>query len=217
MDTVASTPATIFDIFDIDANTDGYSLLPALKGEPIGRPNYLYFENYERGEAENFVWKSILEQKELSKWIYTQWQDGETELYDLIQDPYQEENISQSVGVAAIEATLSEQLSYFPNIAITTRAIPSGIQNTAYAHQLTAVWGTDGISQVTTKWAVIDGDLPTGIILDENTGSLSGIPIDTGTFEIVLRVERAEISEFTGNPIGHSAEFSMSIEEPALL
>ena len=85
-----------------------------------------------------------------------------------------------------------------PPVIITTN-LPSGIENQEYGALLEAT----GETPIT--WSIISGDLPTGITLNQVTGSLSGIPTEPNIF--TFTVQAANLGGTDSKP------FTIIIEE----
>lgn len=68
-------------------------------------------------------------------------------------------------------------------LAITTLSIPYGAVSVAYRQQLNATGGS-----LPYLWAVTSGSLPAGLLLDRNTGLISGTPTLGGTFYFTVTV-----------------------------
>jgi Putative Ig domain/Ig-like domain from next to BRCA1 gene len=68
-------------------------------------------------------------------------------------------------------------------LVILTTTIPYGTRNAAYSQQLSAQGGS-----VPYQWAVTSGALPSGLLLNSNTGLISGTPAVSGTFTFTVTV-----------------------------
>ncbi|HVG18431.1 MAG TPA: Ig domain-containing protein, partial [Blastocatellia bacterium] len=66
---------------------------------------------------------------------------------------------------------------------ITTTSLAYGAVNVPYSQQLNAQGGSPPY-----QWAVTVGSLPTGLLLDRNTGLISGTPAASGTFSFTVTV-----------------------------
>lgn len=76
-----------------------------------------------------------------------------------------------------------------PQMSITSSTLPDGAVGVSYSATLTATGGTDIYT-----WSISAGSLPDGIVLDPNTGILSGTPTSAG--QASFTVEAAD----TANP-----------------
>jgi len=68
------------------------------------------------------------------------------------------------------------------NLAITASNLLPAVVGTPYSAMLTATGG-----QPPYQWSIVAGLLPTGLLLDANTGALSGSPTQAGTFDFSVR------------------------------
>ena len=97
---------------------DGRSLVALLdQGTPLGRDAIL--EESPVGEkAQNIPgWATIrtTPQSGLGLWRYTQYADGERELYDQVNDPYELNNLASNPGHTAIQVALAQRLTQLLN------------------------------------------------------------------------------------------------------
>ena len=68
--------------------------------------------------------------------------------------------------------------------SIVTTALPATREGEPYAVTLEAQGGVQPY-----RWSVVDGALPTGIVLDELTGTISGVAAAYGQFQATVRVQ----------------------------
>jgi hypothetical protein len=87
--------------------------------------------------------------------------------------------VTDAAGQAVTRAT---SLAVAARPAIGDPAPPDGEAGAGYRHQLTV---TGGIAPH--EWAVTDGDLPDGLTLDPATGTLAGVPAETGDYEFTVQ------------------------------
>ncbi|MBI4465694.1 MAG: putative Ig domain-containing protein, partial [Acidobacteria bacterium] len=90
-------------------------------------------------------------------------------------------DINSQAATKALSLTVNA-----PPPSITTTALPSGTQNTAYSAMLTATNGT-----IPYTWSVVLGSLPVGLTLTSSTGVISGTPTGTGTSNFTVQVADA--------------------------
>ncbi len=93
-----------------------------------------------------------------------------------------------SIGLAEIQLFGNPS----PTLAITTTSPPSGTSGTSYSQLIS---GTGGQPPYT--WSVASGTLPTGLILEASTGTVSGIPTVTGTKTFTVQIKDATLSTAT--------------------
>lgn len=93
-----------------------------------------------------------------------------------------------SPGSTTISAALNGITSSTPltvtstPLVISTQSLPGATVGVAYAATLMATGGTPPYA-----WSISSGSLPAGIVLNANTGALSGTPSAAGIFNIVVR------------------------------
>ncbi len=91
-----------------------------------------------------------------------------------------------TLQVASGDASVSGQFTLNVLAAplnIVTTSLPEAKTGTSYSQALEA---TGGVPPYT--WNVVDGQLPQGLTLDQQTGVISGAPTATGTFTFAMRV-----------------------------
>ena len=92
-------------------------------------------------------------------------------------------------GVTTISATLNGVTGSTPltvtatPVLITTQSLAGGTVGAAYSATLAATGGTTPYA-----WSVTSGSLPTGLTLNNTTGTISGTPNTVGTFNFTVRV-----------------------------
>jgi N-acetylglucosamine-6-sulfatase len=101
--------------FNDGYGVDGLSLLPALvQHQPMGR-QYVFEEYPEPGPDGMPAWWGVRTTNEnaLGRWVFTQYADGECELYDLDHDPWELHNRCKQPIYAKIQAALAAQVTQF--------------------------------------------------------------------------------------------------------
>jgi hypothetical protein len=91
-----------------------------------------------------------------------------------------------------------------PPVSITTTALPPGTQNVSYSAQLQATGGRPPY-----LWGFLTsapGTLPTGLMLNQNTGLISGTPTQAGTSTFTIRITDSD-SPITSD----TQEFSITV------
>ncbi len=88
---------------------------------------------------------------------------------------------TDSVGTQVVKA-------FTINVAQITTAspLPAGTQGAAYSQTIAQ---SGGVAPVT--WAIVAGTLPAGLVLDPNTGVLSGTPTNNGVFTFTVEMTSA--------------------------
>src|SRR6266540_6882148 len=88
-------------------------------------------------------------------------------------------------------------IKIFPALGITTRALKAGINGKPYKATLKAAGGEKPYN-----WSLLSGNLPQGLSLDPLTGAITGIPTETGTFDLTFHVT---------DPVGGIAETELRL------
>ena len=79
----------------------------------------------------------------------------------------------------------------------TTRALKTGINGRPYKTALKATGGKKPF-----RWSLVSGNLPEGLTLDSPTGAITGIPVESGTFDLTFHVT---------DPVGGIAETALTL------
>jgi arylsulfatase A-like enzyme len=101
--------------FDDGYGVDGVSLVPALlQSQPIGR-QFVYEEYPLPGPDGMPAWWGVrtTDENSLGDWVFTQYADGECELYNLQQDPWQLHNRCNQPILSSIQSVLAQQVAQF--------------------------------------------------------------------------------------------------------
>ncbi|HEY6167252.1 MAG TPA: putative Ig domain-containing protein, partial [Verrucomicrobiae bacterium] len=87
---------------------------------------------------------------------------------------------SDSFG-ASNTATVSININ--PRVQVDTTSLPDGTSGTAYFANLSASGGAPPQT-----WSIVSNSLPPNLLLNTNTGAISGTPITPGTYNFTVRV-----------------------------
>jgi hypothetical protein len=98
----------------------------------------------------------------------------------------------------SVEATFARPLAI-----ISDSVLPGGLMGADYEHVLQAAGGLPGRT-----WGLAGGTLPAGVVLDSATGTLKGVPEESGTFQFTIGA--------TSSMLEASASFSMTVTRPVL-
>jgi uncharacterized protein with beta-barrel porin domain len=94
---------------------------------------------------------------------------------------YTATNASGTSSPATVTVTVSA-----PTLAITPTTVPNGTVSTAYSQTISATGGTAPYT-----YAISAGSLPAGLSLNTSTGTLSGTPTASGTFNFTVQATDA--------------------------
>jgi Putative Ig domain len=107
-------------------------------------------------------------------------------------------------------APLSITIAAAP-LQITTASLPQGVINTVYSDPtLQATGGTPSYT-----WSISAGSLPTGLTLNANTGSITGTPTATGTFNFTAKVTDSTSQTATA-PLSITINTTLSVTTTSL-
>ncbi len=122
------------------------------------------------------------------QWQATGLPDGlnlNTETGEITGTPNQAGQFTVTVTVTDADgSTLTQQLTLVINEApdITSpETLTTGVEGITYSEQLTVQDGTGAIT-----WEMVSGQLPPGLTLDAETGQITGVPEETGTYTITV-------------------------------
>jgi arylsulfatase A-like enzyme len=181
--------ATILDLADVGAPTSGASVVPLMRDASVPWRDRIVFQNYEPGPR---IWAAV----RTRKWKYVEWSTGETELYDLWSDPFEEESRHAAPERAALRRQLSEELREARGLVVTTQnSLPAGHVGEPYDATVGSWGGTPPL-----RWVIASGALPPGLRLAPKTGRIRGTPTEAGNFTALFRVQDSGSRAFDGRP-----------------
>ena len=203
--------ATISELVSNTYTGEGKSITCLFEGKDCKRDkilieNYGYLEwrNRERGESlPPVIWSGLRSKK----WKYIEYTTGESELYDLENDPHESQNVVRDEANATIVNNLAAELSGLKGLAITTTEIPEAYTGKPFKFQLQAWGGTKPYT-----WYLKKDSLPPGLKL-RSDGLLWGIPEKPGKLQTVFTVESTNIAKHSGKPERFSWEFEINVIE----
>lgn len=184
-------PATVLDLAGVDAATRGRSLLPLLAGEARGWREELLLESAGEASGEAFVWAGLRVQRGVQEWKYVEYPTGERELYDLVGDPFEEENAR--AAYPDVVAELADLLAPLKGLTIVTTELPPAQLGQPYAAPIDT-WG----AQPPLEWSLTDGELPEGLLLDPSSGVIAGTPARAEDVSFVVEVVGRAVAAHTG-------------------
>jgi len=177
--------ATVQELAGIFPKTDGKSLVPLLLDENTSWRNEIYSEWFKGGSNGNTSSWSLVKQRAINgkEFKLVEYQSGEKEFYSLSDDRYELENKIFDPKYATRIKSLSEKLAQKKGLSISFSNTTSGILPTAkvgvpYYFKFEA-WG----SKKPYTWS-ITSVLPAGLVLNTDTGELTGTPTES-TLDLV--------------------------------
>ncbi len=190
--------ATVQEWAGLPIEGEGNSLIPTLCTETdVGRATVLL----QAWPWDDPGWSGFV--TETHKYLETE--TGEQELYDLLNDPFEETNIA-SLEPGWVQ-TLADQLAAERGLQITSRTLPEGVADQTYSYQLEH-WG--GVEPVV--WSVVRDPWPEGLELGEN-GVVSGTPTRAGTAAVTVQAVDSGKSPYDGRSQRTTLQLAITITE----
>ncbi len=93
-----------------------------------------------------------------------------------------------------------------PRFVITTTTLPNATVGTDYSETLEADNGQEPFT-----WELFNGELPSGLALDADTGIISGVPTKAGNFGLLIRATDSSMDPDTNDPKTAFAAFSLAV------
>lgn len=200
-------PTTILRLAGDETKTDGLDFYGLMKGVNIRWREGLAFQifNQDRWVA----WRT-------DQYKYVKYENGETEFYDLLNDPHELESKHNSTAFRPLMDEFEEKLAPFVGLRIDTFStnIPRANPTESYRAELKAYGGKPPY-----KWTIVDpqeergsyqcfGRLPNGLAINDN-GVISGIPIGSEDCFFGVRVTDNSVSAQNGNPQSDTIQIGM--------
>ena len=128
----------------------------------------------------NAIWAGIRDER----WKYARYWNGEEELYDLVNDPYELNSRHKDPSLAALKNSMWVRTQQQLGLAIVpVRSFPVCQVGKLFKYQMKP-WG--GKAPLT--WALASGRLPPGLTFNAATGLIQGTPSTAGTYQFSIRV-----------------------------
>lgn len=182
-------PATVEELAGLPRRGDGRSLLGLLRGGDPGWRTELLLEGF-GFEADHVpAWAALRG----ARYKYVEYADGESELYDLAQDPFELESLAPARRPAEV-AAMAARLASRHGLAIVTASLAPAAVGRALRVPLATWGGTPPLS-----FTVARGALPPGITLGAD-GVLAGTPAAAGAYTWTVEVRDSSRSPFHGGP-----------------
>lgn len=190
-------PATLYDLAGIDAPTFGVSFAPLLRGESLAEQDHLLLEGYATAWSPDYA--GLL----TDQYKYVEYVNGESELYDLEADPYEEQNLAGEESMADVQADLAATLAdHKPLILLPTSV--HGDVGAAIDVQLEH-WGGEGSVRYTAEDA-----LPDGLTLSDD-GRITGVVDTAVTTGVDITITDESSSPYDGTPQEFTRRIPVSI------
>ena len=199
-------PATIFDLAGIKAPTDGLSLVPLLRDPNPPWRNEFLIEHFKDVTGE--VYAGLRTKKDGRDLKYIEYATGDKELYDLISDPYEEENKAGDLSYQSLMDDLAGRLEPLKGLVILDHNAPAGVLGQNYTFRIRA-WG--GKKPYT--WNIASGQLPEGLVLDEQSGAIRGTPTQEGTSSVAIQVTDSSTARHTGQHQSFTKHYIFEIRQ----
>ena len=189
-------PATIYDVFGVSAPTEGVSLLnlpfPGNRQILIEDFGYLEYRRQIHGELlPPMKWAGY----RTPKFKYVEWASGERELYSLENDPKEKQNLVFHSDFSNLVEEFHFSLAIDRGLTIVSDELLSFSVTESIHQQLQALGGEKPY-----HWSVLKGRLPSGIVIDSDSGVLFGSPKNPGNYEAEILVESSNFTAYSGLP-----------------
>ena len=183
--------ATIFELTNLNNLSEGSSLVPLLRDPTAPWRDRLQMQGWGHHEGANGSWSAV----RTEQWKYIINAIGETELYDLSSDEFEENSLHDDPNFQLQLTELADQVAKERGLGPTVFRTPNGDLGEPYSFQLTAWGGTEPY-----RWRVVFGELPPGLSLDSDTGLISGVPTQQGDYEFKILLSDSSVNPKFGGP-----------------
>jgi arylsulfatase A-like enzyme len=198
---------TLFDLAGLTIETDGLSLIPLLENPDAPWRNELLTQNFDGGHPGGSAWAGLRTKQGVEEWKYVEYTTGGIELYDLLNDPYEEESKHSDPGYQDIRAELASRLAELKGLNLISHSPPKGRIGEQYSFQLQA-WG----GEEPYTWSIVNGQLPEGLFLESFTGLITGVPIWAEGQKVTIKLEDSSIAKHTGMPQSFIKDYKFIIK-----
>lgn len=204
-------PATIYDIAGVQAPTEGLSLLGVLSNvqsldrESLLIENYGYLDWHVHRDGHPLppvIWSGL----RTKEWKYVEYTTGDRELYHVSVDTNDRFNVVDQPAYGDIVRELAEQLRVEKGLAISTTALPHGVVGENYLVRLKAWGGTAPY-----RWRTSGTSLPSGLVLDEATGEITGRPLEPSKANVRIEVNDSGKAKHSNLPEKFSWNFELLV------
>ena len=193
--------ATVTDLLGAPASGEGSSLRHALADPTVATRDHVFIDNYTSGFA---VWAAIVTEQ----YKYVEWGTGETEIYDVVADPFELTSLHAAPPADAHLIAWGTMVDEHRGLSILEESVPSGEIGVPYRAHITT-WG--GTAPVILS---LEGPIPPGLTFGGG-GVLEGTPTQDGEYVFNVIANDASASGWTGEPQSYSRALRLVIgEEP---
>jgi len=180
-------PTTLYDIAGIDAPTGGRSLLGLLRGEPNEWEDTLLIEGYGLAGCPNYAGLVT------ERWKYVAYTTGESELYDLLADPHEQQSLHNDVDSFNVMDVMARNLKDRKGLSAVTTDVAFHVGEPLDV-ELEAWGGTEPYS-----WSVDESTLPPGLSLTTD-GRIQGTSDSEKSAFVEIMVTDSGSSPYSGEP-----------------
>ena len=186
---------TLYELANVDRQTDGRSLVSVVKDSNAPSREYLFHESFGSQIGGYGAWVALRN----DQWKYIEHANGENELYDLRNDPFELASKHSNPAFASIKQQMADEVDSRKALTIVPlNFINSSRVGKPYEKQL-ETWGAQGPM----TWSVHTGRLPDGLTLDPATGIISGIPTTQEEQLLTFKVVGSALGAHSGQPRSH--------------
>jgi len=198
-------PASIYDIYNLDAPTDGYSIFEEYSDRHLLIEDYGYLDyRKERfGVDLPFMgWAGI----RTDKFKYIEWANGDVEFYDLEIDPYERENLSVSFRDKKVLSDFHRELEIKRGLVILSNELTDARVAEEYNFKLLASGAA-----LNATWSISEGELPEGILLNTLLGEISGKTEGKGYYDFHVTIRGRELMKHTKRNEEFTQKFTLHV------
>jgi N-acetylglucosamine-6-sulfatase len=189
--------ATVLELLGVPPTGEGLPLGDALVDAALPTRDHVYMDNFTSGAP---VWAGVVTESQK----YIQWGTGETEIYDLVADPYelasQHASPAADLDLAALGAIIDEHRG----LAILTEKLEAAAVGEPYLAQLTHWGGAEPVIYT------LDGTLPSGLTLGGG-GLIQGAPTEAGEWVFGVWARDASVSPWSGRAQGFNRALRLTV------
>ncbi|MDP2307434.1 MAG: sulfatase-like hydrolase/transferase [Pseudomonadota bacterium] len=189
--------ATVLELLGVPPTGEGLPLGSALVDPTLPTRDHVYMDNYTTGAP---VWAGVVTER--SKYI--QWGTGETEVYDVVADPYELASQHASPPADLDLAALGTILDEHRGLAVLSELLDPAAVGTPYLAQLAHWGGTEPVIYS------LDGTLPPGLTLGGG-GLIQGMPTEAGEWVFAVWARDASISPWNSRSQAFSRALRITV------